>query len=62
MVYSNINKLCIQIDRQSQIIVNQVDEIRSGDLGTFENQRMQELKELVINYAHENEKLCSSNI
>lgn len=59
VAFVNIDKLCLQVDTQSQILVSQVDEIRSGDLGTFENQRMQELKELVINYAYENKKLCS---
>ena len=58
MACSNIHKLCLQVDTQSQILVSQVDEIRSGNLGTFENEKMQDLKELLINYAHENEKLC----
>ena len=49
MAYSNIHKLCLQVDTQSQVLVGQIDEIRSGNLGTFENQRMQDLKELVIN-------------
>ena len=62
MAYSNIHKLCLQVDTQSQVLVGQIDEIRSGNLETFENQRMQELKELIINYAHENEQLCNSKI
>lgn len=62
MAYSNIHKLCLQVDTQSQVLVRQIDEIRSGNLETFENQRMQELKELVINYARENEQLCNSKI
>ena len=62
MAYSNIHKLCLQVDTQSQVLVRQINEIRSGNLETFENQRMQELKELVINYARENEQLCNSKI
>lgn len=62
MAYSNIHKLCLQVDTQSQVLVGQIDEIRSGNLGTFENQRMQDLKELVINYARENEQLCISRV
>ena len=62
MAYSNIHKLCLQVDTQSQVLVGQIDEIRSGNLGTFENQRMQDLKELVINYARENERLCISRV
>ena len=41
MAYSNIHKLCLQVDTQSQVLVGQIDEIRSGDLDVFENQRMQ---------------------
>ena len=62
MAYSNIHKLCLQVDTQSQVLVRQIDEIRSGNLETFENQRMRELKKLVINSARENEQLCNSKI
>lgn len=53
-------KLCNQVDTQSQILVQQVEKIRAG-VGSgmeFENQQMQELKELMIQYAHENKLLC----
>ena len=30
MAYSNIHKLCLQVDTQSQVLVGQIDEIRSG--------------------------------
>ena len=60
LLASPIHQLCNQINTQSQILVHEVNELRTDEKKFVENKRMEELKELIIQYAYENENFCDS--